>query len=136
MSVVTENSAYRGERAMHVGFSPVFMNTSGAMPTSSAQARVAACDLAEPWALTSIWRRNIISLRLRVTPNVLAVPDLYGGRTKNGTAGLDGRVLPWHNPLRVVEDVTQLDYYSGGRAILGSDGAWAPWSSPASAIEK
>jgi hypothetical protein len=28
-------------------------------------------------------------------------------------------VLPWHNPLRVVEDVTQLDYYSGGRAILG-----------------
>src|SRR3984893_900651 len=98
---------------MHVGFSPVFMNTSGTM------ADLALADLAEPLGFDSIWQPEHHFSGYEMTPNVLQFLTYMAGRTKTVRLGSMVVVLPWHNPLRVVEDVTQLDYYSGGRAILG-----------------
>src|SRR6267142_1862491 len=106
--------------AMHVGFSPVFMNTSGAMSDLDCfKHELALADLAEPLGFDSIWQPEHHFSGYEMTPNVLQFLTYMAGRTKTVRLGSMVVVLPWHNPLRVVEDVTQLDYYSGGRAILG-----------------
>src|SRR5713101_429870 len=113
---------YRLERreAMHVGFAPVFMNTSGAMSDLECfKHELALADLAEPLGFDSIWQPEHHFSGYEMTPNVLQFLTYMAGRTKTVRLGSMLVVLPWHNPLRVVEDVTQLDYYSGGRAILG-----------------
>ena len=105
---------------MHVGFSPVFMNTSGAMSDLECfKHELALADLAEPLGFDSIWQPEHHFSGYEMTPNVLQFLTYMAGRTKTVRLGSMVVVLPWHNPLRVVEDVTQLDYYSGGRAILG-----------------
>ena len=105
---------------MHVGFAPVFMNTSGAMSDLECfKHELALADLAEPLGFDSIWQPEHHFSGYEMTPNVLQFLTYMAGRTKTVRLGSMVVVLPWHNPLRVVEDVTQLDYYSGGRAILG-----------------
>jgi len=105
---------------MHVGFAPVFMNNSGAMSDLECfKHELALSDLAEPLGFDSIWQPEHHFSGYEMTPNVLQFLTYMAGRTKTVRLGSMVVVLPWHNPLRVVEDVTQLDYYSGGRAILG-----------------
>jgi alkanesulfonate monooxygenase SsuD/methylene tetrahydromethanopterin reductase-like flavin-dependent oxidoreductase (luciferase family) len=41
------------------------------------------------------------------------------GQTSRVKLGTMVTVLPWHDPVRVVENFTLLDHLSGGRAILG-----------------
>ena len=105
---------------MHVGFAPVFMNTSGAMSDLECfKHELALSDLAEPLGFDSIWQPEHHFSGYEMTPNVLQFLTYMAGRTKTVRLGSMVVVLPWHNPLRVVEGVTLLDYYSGGRAILG-----------------
>jgi alkanesulfonate monooxygenase SsuD/methylene tetrahydromethanopterin reductase-like flavin-dependent oxidoreductase (luciferase family) len=80
---------------------------------------LALADLAEPLGFDSIWQPEHHFSGYEMTPNVLQFLTYMAGRTKTVRLGSMVVVLPWHNPLRVIEDVTQLDYYSGGRAILG-----------------
>src|SRR5260370_16723883 len=105
---------------MHVGFAPVFMNTSGAMSDLDCfKHELALADLAEPLGFDWIWQLEHHCSGYEMTPNVLQFLTYMAGRTKTVRLGSMVVVLPWHNPLRVIEDVTQLDYYSGGRVILG-----------------
>src|SRR5882757_7650333 len=105
---------------MHVGFSPVFMNPSGAMSDLDCfKHELALADLAEPLGFDSIWQPEHHFSGYEMTPNVLQFLTYMAGRTKTVRLGSMVVVLPWHNPLRVVEDVTLLDHYSGGRTIMG-----------------
>ena len=105
---------------MHVGFAPVFMNTAGTMSDVEVFKReLALADLAEPMGFDSIWQPEHHFSGYEITPNVLNFLTYMAGRTKSVRLGSMVVVLPWHNPLRVVEDVMLLDHYSGGRTILG-----------------
>ena len=105
---------------MHVGFSPIFQNTSGTMSDHECvQQELALCDLAEPLGFDSIWQPEHHFTDYEMTPNVLQFLTYMAGRTKRVRLGSMVVVLPWHDPLRVVEDVLLLDHYSNGRAILG-----------------
>src|SRR5208283_5155236 len=48
------------------------------------------------------------------------------GRTKTAKLGSMVVVLPWHDPIRVAEQVTMLDHLSNGRFILGIGRGLAP----------
>jgi len=105
---------------MHVGFSPVFMNTSGKLSDAECFEReLALADLAEPLGFDSIWQPEHHFSDYEMTPNVLQFLTYMAGRTKKVRLGSMVVVLPWHTPLRVVEEATLLDYYSHGRLILG-----------------
>src|SRR5258707_10008648 len=105
---------------MHVGFAPGVVNASGAMSDLDCfKHELALADLAEPLGFDSIWQTEHHFSGYEMTLNVLQYLTYMAGRTKTVRLGSMVVVLPWHNPLRVVDDVTQLDYYSGGRAILG-----------------
>lgn len=45
--------------------------------------------------------------------------SFIAGATKRVELGSACVVLPWHDPVRVVEDAIALDHYSGGRVTLG-----------------
>src|SRR5207237_10151986 len=43
----------------------------------------------------------------------------YAGRTKRLVLGTAVIVLPWHDPVRVAEQIALLDIMSGGRCVFG-----------------
>jgi alkanesulfonate monooxygenase SsuD/methylene tetrahydromethanopterin reductase-like flavin-dependent oxidoreductase (luciferase family) len=105
---------------MHVGFAPVFMNPSDSMSDLECfKHELALADLAEPLGFDSIWQPEHHFSGYEMTPNVLNFLTYMAGRTKTVRLGSMVVVLPWHSPLRVAEDVSLLDHYSNGRAILG-----------------
>src|SRR6266568_824341 len=57
--------------------------------------------------------------RLRPDPDVLQFLSYMAGRSQRLLLGTMVVVLPWHDPLRVAEQVAMLDNLSGGRVILG-----------------
>ncbi len=52
-------------------------------------------------------------------PDVLQYLSYFAGRTKTVKLGSMVVVLPWHDPMRVAEQVSMLDHMSDGRFILG-----------------
>ena len=52
-------------------------------------------------------------------PDVVQFLSYMAGRTRNVKLGSMVVVLPWHDPMRVAEQISMLDQLSGGRMILG-----------------
>ena len=52
-------------------------------------------------------------------PDVVQFLSYMAGRTRNLKLGSMVVVLPWHDPMRVAEQISMLDQLSGGRMILG-----------------
>src|SRR4029077_6072340 len=52
-------------------------------------------------------------------PDVLQFLTYMAGRTTRAQLGSMVGVLPWHDPMRVAEEVQMLGTISGGRLVLG-----------------
>jgi alkanesulfonate monooxygenase SsuD/methylene tetrahydromethanopterin reductase-like flavin-dependent oxidoreductase (luciferase family) len=76
-------------------------------------------DLAEPLGFESIWGVEHHFTDYTMCPDVLQFLTYMAGRTERIQLGSMVVVLPWHDPLRVAEQVSMLDNISGGRLILG-----------------
>jgi len=76
-------------------------------------------DLAEPLGFDSLWSVEHHFDDYTMCPDVLQFLSYYAGRTKNIQLGSMVVVLPWHDPIRVAEQVSVVDHYSNGRVILG-----------------
>ncbi|HUY37686.1 MAG TPA: LLM class flavin-dependent oxidoreductase [Candidatus Binataceae bacterium] len=76
-------------------------------------------DLYEPLGFDSIWSVEHHFDDYTMCPDVLQFLSYYAGRTKNVQLGSMVVVVPWHDPIRVAEQVSVVDHQSGGRMILG-----------------
>jgi alkanesulfonate monooxygenase SsuD/methylene tetrahydromethanopterin reductase-like flavin-dependent oxidoreductase (luciferase family) len=76
-------------------------------------------DLAEPLGFESVWGVEHHFTDYTMCPDVLQFLAWVAGRTRRAQVGSMVVVLPWHDPLRVAEQVSMLDAMSGGRLILG-----------------
>ena len=76
-------------------------------------------DLVEPLGFDSIWSVEHHFTDYTMCPDVLQFLTYMAGRTQHVALGSMVVVLPWHDPLRVAEEVSMLDAISGGRLILG-----------------
>jgi alkanesulfonate monooxygenase SsuD/methylene tetrahydromethanopterin reductase-like flavin-dependent oxidoreductase (luciferase family) len=76
-------------------------------------------DLAEPLGLDSIWSLEHHFTGYNMVPNPTQMLSYFAARTKRVQLGTAVIVLPWHNPVRVAEDIALLDVLSGGRTIFG-----------------
>jgi len=76
-------------------------------------------DLAEPLGFESIWGVEHHFTDYTMCPDVLQFLTYMAGRTERARLGSMVVVLPWHDPMRVAEEVSMLDNISGGRLILG-----------------
>src|SRR5262250_579461 len=76
-------------------------------------------DLAEPLGFDSLFALEHHFTGYAMSPAPLQLLAYYAGRTKRITFGTAVIVLPWHDPIRVAEEIALLDILSGGRCLFG-----------------
>jgi len=76
-------------------------------------------DLAEPLGFDSLWSVEHHFDDYTMVPDVTQYLTYMAGRTSRIKLGTAVIVLPWHDPVRVAEQVAMLDILSEGRVILG-----------------
>jgi alkanesulfonate monooxygenase SsuD/methylene tetrahydromethanopterin reductase-like flavin-dependent oxidoreductase (luciferase family) len=104
---------------VHVGLSVIFQGSVGRPDREVYAADLALADLAEELGFDSIWGVEHHFTDYTMCPDVLQFLAYMAGRTSRLRLGSMVVVLPWHDPLRVAEQVAMLDNLSGGRVILG-----------------
>jgi alkanesulfonate monooxygenase SsuD/methylene tetrahydromethanopterin reductase-like flavin-dependent oxidoreductase (luciferase family) len=76
-------------------------------------------DLAEPLGFDSLFALEHHFTGYSMSPSPLQLLSYYAGRTRRITLGTCVIVLPWHDPIRVAEQIALLDVISGGRTLMG-----------------
>src|SRR5437867_7537862 len=105
---------------MHVGMCAFFQNLDGQHTDREVwRHELAMADLAEPLGFDSIWAAEHHFTPYDMCPSTIQFLTYMAGRTRRAQLGSMVVVLPWHDPVRVVEEVSMLDHVSGGRVILG-----------------
>src|SRR5512144_1050225 len=105
---------------MHVGMGLIFQGRlDGVDDRTVYQRELALGDLAEPLGFDAIWGGEHRFTDYTMCPDVLQYLTYFAARTKSIQLGSMVVVLPWHDPMRVAEQVSMLDHMSDGRVILG-----------------
>jgi alkanesulfonate monooxygenase SsuD/methylene tetrahydromethanopterin reductase-like flavin-dependent oxidoreductase (luciferase family) len=105
---------------MHIGFSVPFQNPFDARSDAEVYHRELGFALqAEMWGFDSIWTVEHHFTDYTLCPDPLQLLTYLAGQTRRIQLGTGVIVLPWHDPVRLVEQITLLDNLSGGRVLLG-----------------
>ena len=105
---------------MHVGMTTFFQNLGGGHTDREVyRHELAMADAAEGLGFESIWAAEHHFDDYTMSPSVLQFLTYMAGRTEHVRLGSMVVVLPWHDPIRVAEEVAVLDHVSGGRVLFG-----------------
>src|SRR5687767_8985546 len=104
---------------MHVGMGTIFQASEERADHEVYRDELRLADLAEPLGFQSIWGVEHHFTDYTMSPDVLQFLTYMAGRTTTLQLGSMVVVLPWHDPVRVAEQVALLDALSGGRVIFG-----------------
>lgn len=105
---------------MHVGLSVIFQNPGDRRTDAEVYAdELAIARQAEPLGFESIWSVEHHFTDYTMCPDVLQFLTYMAACTSTIKLGSMVCVLPWHDPVRVAEQIAMLDTMSGGRVILG-----------------
>ncbi len=105
---------------MHVGMATIFQGSGeGRTDHNVYRNELRLADLAEPLGFESIWGVEHHFTSYTMCPDVLQFLTYMAGRTTTIQLGSMVVVLPWHDPIRVAEQVTVLDHMCDGRLIFG-----------------
>ena len=104
---------------MHVGIATGFANHSKIDDHQFIREEFAQLQLADELGFESIWMTEHHFSDYSISPNPLFYLAHLAARTKRARLGTQVVVVPWHDPVRLAEEIAMLDHMSGGRAILG-----------------
>lgn len=105
---------------MHTGLGITFQNLDGHMTDAEMyRHELALARDAERLGFDSVWAPEHHFDDYQLTPMVTQFLSWLAGQTERIRLGSMVTVLPWHDPVRVVESFSLLDHLSGGRAVLG-----------------
>ena len=105
---------------MHVGMAVVFQNPSRTVSDHEVyRDELRLAGLAEPLGFGSIWGVEHHFTSYAMGPDVLQFLSYMAGTTRRIQLGSMVVVLPWHDPMRVAEQVSMLDAMSDGRFVFG-----------------
>jgi alkanesulfonate monooxygenase SsuD/methylene tetrahydromethanopterin reductase-like flavin-dependent oxidoreductase (luciferase family) len=105
---------------MHVGMGVIFQGMGeGRTDRNVYRNELRLGDLAEPLGFESLWGVEHHFTEYTMCPDVLQYLTFFAGRTQRIQLGSMVVVLPWHDPMRVAEQVVMLDHMSNGRLIFG-----------------
>ncbi|MCZ6889083.1 MAG: LLM class flavin-dependent oxidoreductase [Gammaproteobacteria bacterium] len=105
---------------MQMGYAPLFQNLG--QPISDFEVyreELRLAEMAEPLGFDSVWSVEHHFTDYTMVPDVTQFLSYMAGKTERVQLGSMVIVLPWHDPVRVVEEISMLDNLSGGRMILG-----------------
>ena len=125
--VIRHAAAVRSERGsveiygprMQVGYASIFQASAERTDYEVYRDELRLADLVEPLGFDSIWGVEHHFTDYTMCPDVLQFLTYMAGRTTSVQLGSMVVVLPWHDPVRVAEQVAMLDNLSGGRVVLG-----------------
>lgn len=80
---------------------------------------LAVADLAEPLGFDSLFGLEHHFTGYSMSPNPMQLLTYYAAKTSRITLGTCVIVLPWHDPIRVAEEIAYLDILCGGRCLFG-----------------
>ena len=104
---------------MKVGVALNMLQKEGRSDADVFLEHMALGDLAEPLGFDSLFALEHHFTGYAMSPSPTQLLSYYAGRTKRITLGTAVIVLPWHDPVRVAEQIALLDVMSGGRCVFG-----------------
>src|SRR6266550_8345420 len=105
---------------MHVGMGVFFQGLErGRDDHQVVRDQLALADQAEALQFQSIWTAEHHFTRYHMMPNPAQFLTYMAARTRRVQLGTMVMVLPWHDPVRVAEEIAWVDSVSEGRVILG-----------------
>jgi alkanesulfonate monooxygenase SsuD/methylene tetrahydromethanopterin reductase-like flavin-dependent oxidoreductase (luciferase family) len=105
---------------MHVGMGVIFQGEGeGRTDRNVYRNELRLGDFAEPLGFESLWGVEHHFTDYTMCPDVLQYLAYFAGRTERVQLGSMVVVLPWHNAMRVAEEIVMLDHMSNGRVIFG-----------------
>src|ERR1019366_4726890 len=119
-STIKMNRDRRRRNTMHVGYGVAFQNPGNAISDAEVyRNELRLCEMAEPLGFDSVWSVEHHFDDYTMCPDVLQFLSYMAGKTSHIKLGSMVVVLPWHDPIRVAEQISVLDHISNGRFILG-----------------
>src|SRR5438132_1170241 len=104
---------------MNVGISLNMLTKEGRSDASVFAEHLTLGDLAEPLGFDSVFALEHHFTGYAMSPSPTQLLSYIAGRTKRITLGTAVIVLPWHDPVRVAEQIALLDILSHGRCVFG-----------------
>lgn len=105
---------------MHIGLGLQFNNLDGKVTDAEVYRReLRQAARAEQVGFDSVWASEHHFSDYQLTASTPMFLSWVAGQTQRVKLGAMVTVLPWHDPVRVVESYSVLDHLSDGRAILG-----------------
>lgn len=104
---------------MKVGIALNMLCQAGRSDASVVAEHLAMGDLAEPLGFDSLFALEHHFTGYAMSPAPTQLLSYYAGRTKRIQLGTAVIVLPWHDPVRVAEQIALLDILCGGRCVFG-----------------
>ncbi len=104
---------------MRVGIALNMLSEPGRPDVDVVGDHLALGDLAEPLGFDSLWALEHHFTGYAMSPAPTQLLAYYAGRTKRLWLGTAVIVLPWHDPIRVAEQIALLDILCGGRCLFG-----------------
>lgn len=105
---------------MHIGFGPLFQNLNKQRTDLEVyREELAMARATESMGFDSVWSVEHHFTDYTMVPDVTQFLSYMAACTETVQLGSMVIVLPWHDPIRVAEEIAMLDNLSGGRMILG-----------------
>ena len=104
---------------MKVGIALNMLHEPGRPDVAVVTEHLALGDLAEPLGFDSLWALEHHFTGYAMSPAPTQLLAYFAGRTKRVALGTAVIVLPWHDPIRVAEQIALLDIMCGGRCLFG-----------------
>jgi alkanesulfonate monooxygenase SsuD/methylene tetrahydromethanopterin reductase-like flavin-dependent oxidoreductase (luciferase family) len=104
---------------MKVGIALNMLQKPGRSDADVFAEHLALGDLAEPLGFDSLFALEHHFTGYAMSPSPTQLLSYFAGRTRRITLGTAVIVLPWHDPVRVAEEIALLDVLSGGRCLFG-----------------
>ncbi len=104
---------------MKIGLQMVFQNPGTMSDTELYQRELKVAELGEPLGFDTVWSVEHHFDGYSMCPDNMQFLSWLAGRTTRIALGTAAVILPWQNPLRVVEKMVLLDHLSGGRSVFG-----------------
>jgi len=104
---------------MHVGYGAGFQHLGGYSDRQFMREELGNCERAEPLGFDSVWVTEHHFDDYSISPDPCQVLSYIAGKTKHIKLGSMVIVVPWHDPVRLAEQISLLDHVSNGRYILG-----------------
>jgi len=101
---------------MKVGIALNMLTQEGRPDAAVLADHLALGDLAEPLGFDSLFALELHFTGYAMSPSPTQLLSYFAGRTKRVTLGTAVIVLPWHDPVRIAEEIALLDILSGGRS--------------------